>query len=780
MRELEEGGTEMNEEAPTEVSAVSQAALKYALRSSDLIGYFVLEVDAVGDARFIDANGRFAELMDIRPSAMMDQRPAACMKPVSAVALIAKSREAMTLGHGLSYEDTIPRSEGDMRLRIDLEPVQNGDVHHIVGLVIAVKASQRTPSQGDEPWIEEAVIASGDWIWRTDVEHRFVYLSDATIANFDLSRTNVIGRQLEDIVELDDSATDWSSYWDAINSGRPFRNFACRLRLPDGGFRHLELSGRPIKDSEGHFIGYAGSGRDMTTEKSAREEAAQAEERFSEAIESMTDGLALFDARGRLEVANQHLADLLGEDPNLVIQGVRFADLMTRAGSRSNSVNAVRSIQTFLNAKLSAKPGSDHRHDVKLGPGKWVRVTRTRRADGGMVVTFSDISDERRHADELALRELRYRELMERMPDAVLLVCDDRIVFANRAAARLLEAGSPGELVDRALAEFLKAEDTKATLESLGEAAREDSESSEFQVLFRTLGDHDIDVDLTVSANAHHGRRAMQVVARDATQRRQTEAELIAAKQRAEQENKAIAAFYGRISHRLRTPMNNVLGFSEVIRDKLFGPDALDKYADYAADIHNSGERLVNMTDKLIALASISTGEIAANEELVDLPALLLNIVDGNRDLLDKTGSTVELSGSPSVMVSVDQRLLTAAFKELMSNAIEASKAPCSMTLGAHAVGEDMSIYLIDHGPGMDQETLEQVLAPWQEEETMASAGSGLGLPLAHALAALNGGELTIESEIGSGTCAAITLPGGRLQPVTEPVQQDLTASAAQ
>ena len=242
---------------------------------------------------------------------------------------------------------------------------------------------------------------------------------------------------------------------------------------------------------------------------------------------------------------------------------------------------------------------------------------------------------------------------------------------------------------------------------------------------------------------------------------------LMDAKIRAESANRAKSEFLANMSHELRTPLNAILGFSDIINRRLFGA-AIDRYAEYAHDIHESGRYLLAIINDILDLSKIEAGRTILRDGEIGLDA----IVDELRALLgdqidhDKAQYRVEIPDPPPLLV-VDERKFVQILINLLSNAFKFTSAEGSVTLAAAITNDGgLAVTVRDTGIGIPRKYLEAVLAPFGQVELAFSRrhhGTGLGLPLAKSLAELHGGSLAIESEEGKGTAVTVLLPSSRV-----------------
>ena len=240
------------------------------------------------------------------------------------------------------------------------------------------------------------------------------------------------------------------------------------------------------------------------------------------------------------------------------------------------------------------------------------------------------------------------------------------------------------------------------------------------------------------------------------------------AKERAEVANRTKSEFLANMSHELRTPLNAILGFSDIIRDRMFGGDAMDKYSGYARDIHSSGSHLLSIINDILDLSKIEAGQASIEECEVDLAVL----VDEARTLLADHIRQAPVSldialPEPTPHVLVDERKIVQILVNLLSNAFKFTPAGGRITLSAASTEDGgITVTVRDTGIGIAPEDLETVLSPFGQVESAFSRkhhGTGLGLPLAKSLAELHGGALTIESRLHEGTAVSIYLPPHRV-----------------
>jgi signal transduction histidine kinase len=256
-------------------------------------------------------------------------------------------------------------------------------------------------------------------------------------------------------------------------------------------------------------------------------------------------------------------------------------------------------------------------------------------------------------------------------------------------------------------------------------------------------------------------------VVRDITQWKRTEAELRAAKEAAEKVSAQKSDFLARIGHELRTPINAILGFSDLMRrDK---GDALrhEKYLGYAHDIHASGTHLLSLINDLLDLSKAEAGRMdmtfgaVSISDVVDYATRMLEREAAERGVIMRTSISEKL---PRVVA--DLRAMRQILINMVSNAVKYTDAGGEVTVSAN-VGKtgQLKLRIRDTGIGMTEAEIGNALEPFKRIATQGreTLGTGLGLPLTKALAEANRASFDIISEPGRGTTVEITFPTTRV-----------------
>ena len=249
---------------------------------------------------------------------------------------------------------------------------------------------------------------------------------------------------------------------------------------------------------------------------------------------------------------------------------------------------------------------------------------------------------------------------------------------------------------------------------------------------------------------------------------------LLSAKRELERERSgAVAAsraksqFLSNMNHELRTPMNAILGFSELIKVRAFG-GAVDKYAEYAEIIHQSGLKLLTLIDDMMNLAKIEGGKLSLRESEVHVAQLMADIFEECEPRAAEARISLLRKVTPGLPpVIADERALRQIMANLASNALKFTPAEGCVTLFARLDDDGrMAFGVDDTGTGIAEEDRTHVFERFgrgRHDVTTADKGTGLGLAIVKGFAEAHDGEIKLESTLGAGTRVTAYLPAERV-----------------
>lgn len=236
--------------------------------------------------------------------------------------------------------------------------------------------------------------------------------------------------------------------------------------------------------------------------------------------------------------------------------------------------------------------------------------------------------------------------------------------------------------------------------------------------------------------------------------------------------NRRKSEYVHHLSHELRTPLTAVIGFAEILRDRLMGPPDSPRYGEAAAQIVAAGDYMLELINNLLDLARIEAGRLDLHEE--DCPPAL--IVDATLSMMadraERSGVTLSarLPGDLPVLWA-DPSLVRQMLTNLVGNALKFTAVGGQVTVSAERDADGgLVLAVADDGRGMPPDRIPQALTafaqlhdPSHDPMTVAQHGSGLGLPLTAALVELHGGGIAVDSAPGRGTTVRLRFPPERV-----------------
>ncbi|WP_372972923.1 PAS domain-containing protein [Marinobacter sp.] len=236
---------------------------------------------------------------------------------------------------------------------------------------------------------------------------------------------------------------------------------------------------------------------------------------------------------------------------------------------------------------------------------------------------------------------------------------------------------------------------------------------------------------------------------------------LIRAKHRADQANRAKSEFLSSMSHELRTPLNAILGFGQLLE---MDADLDDEQGDNVKEILNASRHLLTLINEVLDLAKIESGRLDLSLEVISLPELIDETLTLVRHSATARGIKLQAEDTGALRVSADWTRLKQALLNLLSNAIKYNRDQGEVVISAREYGDGwVDIRVSDTGPGIESSRIPELFQPFNRlgAELSHIEGTGIGLALTQRLVELMGGSVGVESRMGEGSTFWLRLPSG-------------------
>ncbi|MEX2408213.1 MAG: PAS-domain containing protein, partial [Rhodovibrionaceae bacterium] len=241
---------------------------------------------------------------------------------------------------------------------------------------------------------------AGDWIWETDAELRFTYLSERLEQVAGIGRGDVIGRNRLELARDGSSSAQWLEHARDLEARRAFRDFRFNFHAPDGRRLDFLVSGRPVYDDAGRFTGYRGTGRDATKEVNAQNRIAEQHRILKATLENMSQGISVVDADLNLIAYNSRFVELLEFPEGRFALGDSFEKFIRYNAERGEY--GVGDVERLVRERVElAKRFEPHSFQRSRPDGRVLQVQGAPLPGGGMVTVYSDITQQERSKLEL-------------------------------------------------------------------------------------------------------------------------------------------------------------------------------------------------------------------------------------------------------------------------------------------------------------------------------------------------------------------------------------------
>ena len=360
----------------------------------------------------------------------------------------------------------------------------------------------------------------------------------------------------------------------------------------------------------------------------------------------------------------------------------------------------------------------------------------------------------RRSREELEAASRANRLIMEHSLDVICAI-DAQGRFVTMSPACMNVWGyAPEELIGRRYIDFVHPDDVEMTNQAAA-SVMEGKPVQDFENLYRHKDGST--VPIVWSAFWSEAEDTMFCVARDNTERKRAEAELRAAKASAEQAYQAKSQFLAYMSHELRSPLNAILGFSEILEDQSVG--ALNpKQARYVSNVLTSGRHLLQLINDILDLAKVEAGRLELHRSRYAAERAVEDVLAVVKSLAHKKSIALDYVCDPGLpLLHADQAKFKQVLYNLLSNAIkftpDGGRVSVRATLAdpkAFDGNAGLRISVIDSGIGLKEADIQRLFREFEQiDSTYArkQSGTGLGLALSKKLIELHGGRIWVESD---------------------------------
>jgi len=364
--------------------------------------------------------------------------------------------------------------------------------------------------------------------------------------------------------------------------------------------------------------------------------------------------------------------------------------------------------------------------------------------------TLKDITAFKLSQEKIVKSEARLRALTNMLPDMMFELDENGLLLDYHLPDNSPFTVHPLKLVGKNIKEFLP-----RSLYRLGMGMTKKAlESGKMQIGEFFIKQNNVKRFYEARVVVSSGRKVL-IIIRDISERKESEKQLIEAKEQAEESDKLKSEFLAQVSHEIRTPINTILNFASLIKEDCYNkidPDLRDSFS----AIENGGRRLIRTIDLILNMSQIQTQAYKPNFKSLNIDDdVLASVYSELKSFAESKNLSLNYEIEEGIkLIKGDSYTLGQIFVNLIDNAIKYTNEG-SITLRTSSDEENIFVEVIDTGIGISKEFLPSLFTPFSQEETGYTRkfeGTGLGLALVKSYVDLNKGEITVDSTKGKGT----------------------------
>ncbi|TWU46823.1 Sensory/regulatory protein RpfC [Rubripirellula reticaptiva] len=586
---------------------------------------------------------------------------------------------------------------------------------------------------------------------------------------------DIVGRNCRFLQGSRTDPDDVQKIRDAISKQRECRLTILNVRR-DGTEFYNDLVITPVADEEGRVTHFVGAQNDVTPIVHAKRILETSEKEYRSTFENAAFGIAHISLDGDWLRVNEKLCQIVGYTREELLSKT-FQDI-----THAEDLN--KDLVQFTQMKRREIPGYslEKRYLHRDGHIVWINLTTSLRldVDGNpdcCISLIEDISARKETEQRLSASRAIISEVIQRSDDPFISFSQDgTIQVANRAAHNLTK--QTGDLVGCSY-EDLFADELESPLLSALDRVRRSQHGEVTEYYSRHLS-------RWYDARVFPVEGGAALYMTDVTGRKETETYLETARAAAEEASLAKSKFLTNMSHEIRSPMSAIIGFSDIALRDLREGKAVEE--EHLETVIRNGRFLLGIINDILDLSKVEAGKLAVRKSRFGLVPMLADINELMRHRSDTSGIplTFEFAGPVVERIHSDRSRVEQILVNLIGNAIKFTpKGSVKVVVDTDpSSAEQLRFRIIDTGIGISQRNLSrlfQTFSQVHDDKIVGVEGTGLGLVISKRLAKILGGDITVESFEGKGSCFTLLLPvkssGNLITPTATDLKPETTSS---
>lgn len=505
----------------------------------------------------------------------------------------------------------------------------------------------------------------------------------------------------------------------------------------------------------------AGAAIDVAAIDTAQGELERQIAAYDRTLDHVATAVAMFDKDQRLKFSNEAFSRLWPLDDDWLQSSPTASGVLDRLRERG-MLPETANYREWKARTLSSYATGDEFEDWWLLPdGRIIHIQTEQQPDGGVTFLFSDESE------KLAL-ESRYKTLINAQRETLDSLKEGVGVFATDGRLKLHNSSFAGiwrldrddlntsPFIDEIIAEVAKSPDETDAWRAIRDVVTSYLDTRHQRSGQMVRADMSV-IDYATTPLPDGGTL---VTFADVTVSKQYERALVERNEALEVADRLKNQFIGHVSYELRTPLTNIIGFSDLLSSTAIGP-LNDKQREYLNDITSSSRTLLSIIDDILDLTTIDAGELELRRERIDVRDIINASIMGIRDRAARSALTIDIGIDDNVKTFVaDEQRVRQVLYNLLSNAVGFSHQGGTITVSCFREPGATVFQVEDEGVGIPADQQARIFDRFvSDSQGSGHRGAGLGLSISRSLVELHGGTLDLDSAEGRGTRITVRFP---------------------
>jgi PAS domain S-box-containing protein len=551
---------------------------------------------------------------------------------------------------------------------------------------------------------------------------------------------------------------------EVIRSGKAKLNYEELHRIDeDNNESWVKVNKVPLKDMEGNVFGLAGTFEDITIQRKTERQIKQISEELDQFFNVALELLCIADTNGNFRRLNITWERTLGFTREELMSKPFFE--LVHPDDMAQTYKAVEGLSSGLSVV-----GFVNRYRHKNGTYRWIEW-RSASVNNLIYAAANDITERKAMEKALVESEERYRLIAENSSDLIWCMNLDRKFTYISPAIKRLRGFTPEEAMEHKIEEIMtpaSCEKAKQAIANILESTKQGKEhhaTIEIEEYCKDGSRIWTEVSNSCLFGQNNEVNGILGITRNISERKQFEGKLRKALDKAQEANKAKSQFIANMSHEIRTPMNAILGFAELLENKVTDTAGQE----YIQGIVSGGKTLLNLINDILDLSKIESGKFVISNEPVNLVKLLneLKQVFSLQTKRKNLELIFEISPKIPAWLMLDELRLRQVLLNLLGNSVKFTNTG-QIHLSVQPLENkddnskiDLYIAVKDTGIGIDEDQQGLIFEAFHQQEGQSNrkyGGTGLGLAITKRLVELMNGKIYVKSKPKKGSVFIVSL----------------------